>query len=390
MFNNKRTSHSLPALMMGTLLLCGLHSGRAHAETQTQQPTEQEVFGRKTYDMLVARQYSALEQRFRPYLDSYARNKISAEELANRFEAFSMMTEAEPQLDQWVQAYPNSYAAKLARGIYHVADAWRKRGNKMADSTSAEQMQGFHDSLKKSRADLLASLPLYARPVDSYRYLIRVAKGQSNGEERAMLDKALQLDPKAYDARDEYFYTIMPRWGGSLKEMAAYVEECNKSPLSEQDKKRIEGTYYYELAQQARQEKNLQASSDYFYKDYLATRQPNILLWSVKIAIEGKFTDLAMRRLDELTKTHPDYPPGFELRAQLYEYHYKDMAKAIKDYLAAADLGRDWSQNHIGWYYMKGIGVPVDNVKAKHYLELAAKQGNQNAAANLDMLKKGN
>lgn len=369
---------------MMVLVLYALHSCPAHA----QQLSEQEVFGKKTYDMLDARQYGALEQRFRPYLDSYANNKISAEAFAWRFEAFSMMTEVEPRLDEWVQSFPNSYTARLARGIYHVTDAWRKRGELMGNRTSDMQMKGFHESLKKAQSDLGSSIPLYARPVNSYRYLIRISKGLGLGNERDMLDKALKLDPKAFDARSEYYDAITPRWGGSKKEMASFLDESNKSQMSDKDKKRIEGIYYYDLAQQARLEKDYKAGSDYFYKYYLTKKDPNILLWSVQDAIDGKLQELAMERLNELNKEYPTYPFGFELRAQLYEYHYKDIKKAIQDYLVAADLGATWSQNRMGWNYMKGINVSVDYVKAKHYLDLAAKQGNETAMANLDILKK--
>lgn len=354
---------------------------------QAQQVSEQDVFGKKTYDMLSAKEYGAVEQRFLPYLDSYENNKISEEALAWRFEVFSMMTDVEPRLDEWIREFPNSYTARLARGIYHVTDAWRKRGELMGNRTSDDQMEGFHDSLQKARSDFISSLTLYARPVGSYRYLIRVAKGLSLGNEREMLDKALKLDPKAFSARSEYFDAITPRWGGSESEMAIFLEECNKSQMSAKDKKRIEGIYYYDLAQEARLEKNYKAGSDYFYKYYLTDKNPNVLLWSVQGALDAKLQDLAIERLNELNKEHPTYPFGFELRAQLYEYHYKNIKKAIQDYLAAADLGASWSQNHIGWYYMKGINVPVNYAKAKHYLDLAAEQGNETALVNLDMLK---
>jgi hypothetical protein len=224
--------------------------------------------------------------------------------------------------------------------------------------------------------------------VDSFRYLIRVSKGLGLGNERDTLNKALKLDPKAFDARSEYYDAITPRWGGSEREMASFLEECNKSQMSGKDKKRIEGIHYYDLAQEARLEKNYKAGSDYFYKYYLSDKKPNVLLWSVQGAIDGKLQDLAIERLNELNKEYPTYPFGFELRAQLYEYHYKDIKKATQDYLAAADLGASWSQNHMGWYYMKGINVPVNYVKAKHYLDLAAKQGDETAMANLAMLKK--
>ncbi len=116
------------------------------------------------------------------------------------------------------------------------------------------------------------------------------------------------------------------------------------------------------------------------------------MLWSVQVAMDGKFHDLALERLNQLAKDHPAFPYGFELRGQLHEYHYKDLNKANRDYLTAADLGAGWSQNRMGWNYMKGINVPVDYAKARHYLDLAAKQGNQTAKENLvilDKLRKG-
>jgi len=386
MINNNQTGRLMGAVIAAVLLLWVIHPTPAQAEVQ--QVSEQDAFGKKTYDMLDAREYGALEKSFRPFLDSYADNKISAEELAWRFEVFSMMTEIEPRLDEWIQAFPKSYPARLASGIYHVTDAWKKRGKLMGNRTSDEQMKEFRESLNKAQSDLVSSIPLYARPVDSYRYLIRVAKGLGNGNEHDMIDKALKVDPRAYDARTEYMDAIRPRWGGSESQMAKFLEECNKSPMSDKDKKRIEGIYYSDLAEEARFEKNYKAGSDYYYKYYLTNKQPNVLLWSAEVALDGKFQDLAMQRLNELDKVHPTYPFGFELRAQLYEYHYKDIKKAIQDYMAAADLGAGWSQNHMGWYYMKGINVPVDYVKARHYFDLAVKQGNETAAANLDALKK--
>jgi TPR repeat protein len=60
----------------------------------------------------------------------------------------------------------------------------------------------------------------------------------------------------------------------------------------------------------------------------------------------------------------------------------------MRDYLAAADLGAQWSQNRMGWNYMMGINVPVNYAKAKHYLDLSAAQGNNTAKENLIILNK--
>jgi TolA-binding protein len=349
--------------------------------------TEEEIFYQQSYLMLSTKKYKELDQRFKQYLDLYARSEITAEELSIKFETFSKTPGLEPRYDEWVKAYPQSYSARLARGIYRVTDAWGKRGDQMAQRTTDDQFRGFNETLKDAQSDLMISITLYARPVDSYRYLIRISKGLSLGTERDLLDAALKLDPKAYEVRSDYFDAITPRWGGDEEMMASFLDESNKSPMSDKNKKKFEGVYYYAMAQQARLEKDYKAGSDYFYKYYLTNKIPSVLQWSGQVASDGDFKDLAFVRFNQLATEYPAYPYGFELRGILYETHLKDIKKAIQDYLTASGLGASWSQNHMGWYYMMGINVPVDYVKAKHYLDLAAAQGNNTAKENLVTLK---
>jgi hypothetical protein len=350
--------------------------------------SENETFYNEIYLMLSTREYEELEQRFKQYLDLYTRNAITAEELSIKFDTFSKTPGLETRYDEWINAYPQSYSARLARGIYRVTDAWEKRGDQMAHRTTTAQIRGFNEILKDAYSDLNLSIPLYARPVSSYRYLIRASKGLGLRTERKLLDSALKFDPKAYDVRSEYFDAITPRWGGDEVTMARFLKESNKSSMSDDNKKRLEGTYYYAMAQQARLEKDYKSGSDYFYKYYLSNKKPSVLQWSGQVAADGNFKDLAFTRFNQLAEEYPTYPYGFELRGIIYETHLKNNDKAIQDYLRASDLGASWSQNHMGWYYMMGIIVPVDYVKAKHYLELAAAQGNNTAMENLVTLKR--
>lgn len=347
---------------------------------------ELNAFGQKTFQVLSARDYAGLEKIFNPYLVSYEKNKISEDELSMRFSVFSGMFDVESELDGWVQAYPTSYAARLAHGIYYVEEAWRKRGDLMGDRTSNKQFAGFNEYLKKSHAELTASLRLYARPVESYRYLIRVAKGQDGEEERQMLDLALRLDPAAVQPRLEYLDAVTPRWGGDEKQMAAVLKEGKQSRMSAHDKAQLEGRYYLAMAQDARLRKNYRAGSDYFYMGYKASGEENALLFSAEIAIDAEDPTLALDRLNELLKVFPKSANGYDYRAKVYEYKFNDMEHAVQDYVKAADLGSAWSQNHIGWFYMKGIKVPVDFKKARRYLELSANQGNRTAKENLVIL----
>ncbi len=352
------------------------------------QSSEDEVFYQKTYLMLSTREYTGLDQRFQEYLDLYARNEITAEELVGKFENFSKTPSLEPRFDEWVNAFPQSYSARLARGIYRTTTAWERRGNALSRNTTDAQSRGFEETLKDAQSDLLLSLKLYARPVNSCRYLIRVSKGLGLDDERDMLDEALKLDPKAMDPRFEYLNSITPKWGGSKRLMAQFLEESNKSPMSDKNKKIIEGKYYYSLGEQAKLEKDWRTAADNFYKYYLTNKNPANLQMSGQALLDGDFKELAFERFDQLAKEHPQYAYGFELRGYLYELHFKNIEKAIEDYLAASELGANWSQNRMGWFYMMGINVPVDYVKAKHHLELAAAQGNNTAKENLVILER--
>ncbi len=386
MTDHKSPYRYLCTLVAAVVFLFAVHPLRAMAEPAKESSDEE--FYQASYLMLSAREYKQLEQSFKGYLDLYAGNKITAEDLARKFGIFSRMSTLEPRFDEWVKSFPKSYTARLARGIYRTADAWEKRGNNFARSTSDDQLGRFRETLKDAQSDLLLSIQLYARPVDSYRYLIRVAKGLDLGIERNLLDSALKLDPKAMEVRFEYLEAITPKWGGDVELMQSFLEESNRSEMTDRNKRVIEGKYYYSMGEQAKFDNDYKTASTYFYKYYLTNRNPSALQSAGQAALDGDFKNLAFERFDELVRDHPKYQYGYELRGYLYETNLKDSAKAVEDYLTAADLGAHWSQNRMGWYYMMGITVPVDYVKARHYLELAAKQGNGNAIANLATLEK--
>lgn len=384
---NRKSAYRLIFALMATLALTVAHPQLALAEP-AKATTEEEAFYKNAYLLLSTKNYTELEQVFKHHLDLYARNETTAEDLAEKFETFAKTSGLDPRYDEWIKAYPESYSARLARGIFRSATAWEKRGNDLARNTSDSQFRGFGETLEDAKADLLHSLKLYARPVNSYRYLIRVSKGLDMDDERDWLDAALKLDPKAYDPRFEYFDAIAPKWGGGERLMARFYQESLKSPMSDAHKKRIEGKYFYLLGEQAKFEKDYKTAADNFYKYYLTNKKPANLQMSGQMLFDGDFMDLAFQRFDQLAKDHPDYAYGYELRAFLYEHHLKNIEKAIPDYLAAAELGAHWSQNRMGWFYMMGINVPVDYTKARRFLEMAAKQGNNTAKENLEILER--
>ncbi|MDO8991176.1 MAG: DUF4034 domain-containing protein [Sideroxyarcus sp.] len=391
--------------------------------------SEDSAFFQKSYLLLSTKRYEELDQLYKQYVDLYADHQITAEELAKKFGTFARTPGLDPRYDEWIEAFPASYSARLARGICRSNSAWEKRGSNMARNTSDAQFRGFGETLLEARSDLEASLALDSRPVNSYRYLIRVTKGLGHdGQEvvrvdwhdlldavlrldlkaviaffrdlfqdsgasrhntkRGLLDAALKLDPEAMNVRFEYMDSITPKWGGSEGMLEEFYAECNQSSMSDKNKKVMEGKYYFSLGEQARFDKDFKSAADYFYKYYLTNKEPANLQLAGQALLDGDFNDLAFERFDELVKNHPEYSYGYELRGTLNEHHIKDIENAIKDYLVASERGANWSQNRMGWFYMMGINVPVDYVKAKHQLDLAAMQGNITAKENLITLER--
>lgn len=341
---------------------------------------------KEAYYLLFNKDYKNLEQRFNSFLDSYAAGKITAEEISNKFDRFRRTPGLEVQFNEWINAYPKSYSARLARGIFRMAHAWELRGSKFASGTSDDQFQKFTDELKNAESDLEASLNLFSRPVESYRYLIRISKGLSLGKEREFLDAAIRIDPYAFYPRSEYLNSITPKWGGNNSLMTQFINASKKSQPNIKLTNRLESECYSYLAEQANYDKDYKISSAYYLKSYMVSGKPEILYKSAKAANDGGFKELAFSLYDELTKKHPKYQYGFSDRGYLYEIYFKDDDRAINDYLIASDLGNSWAQNRIGWFYMTGTHVKTNLVKAEKYLIMAVRQNNQTARTNLDIL----
>ena len=71
----------------------------------------------------------------------------------------------------------------------------------------------------------------------------------------------------------------------------------------------------------------------------------------------------------------------------LTEDEVKDIQKAIRSFLIAAENGNDYAEYQIGKIYLYGKDVPRDTDKAMYYLHLAAEHGNQYAAQLIHSIK---
>ena len=163
-----RPQHNIPyrlliiLLAMVAFMLARPHPAFAASNAEL---TEDDIFYQKSYMLLSTKRYEELDQFFKQSLDAYAGNNITAEDLSQKFETFSQTPGLEPRFDEWIKAFPTSYSARLARGIYRTTTAWEKRGSSLSGGTTDSQFRGFGEMLVEANTDLVASLALHPRPI---------------------------------------------------------------------------------------------------------------------------------------------------------------------------------------------------------------------------------
>jgi Domain of unknown function (DUF4034) len=109
-------------------------------------PTQNEAM-----TLLNSNQFAELDRRFSAIQSGYKSGSITDENLRAAFRAFYATDAAlERKYDAWVEQFPKSYVARLARGIYYKKVGQERRGSDFVSSTSDEQLRGMETEFQKA------------------------------------------------------------------------------------------------------------------------------------------------------------------------------------------------------------------------------------------------
>jgi len=214
-----------------------LTPGPVNAQTSNDPPNspEEVASNRETLSLLRQKRFEALESKMSGLQHSYEARAISDERLLHEFRAFY---DTDPKLDAqytaWIAAFPDSYAAYLARGIYYRSLGSEARGERFISETSKQQLDLMAMYLEKAMRDYDKSLMLAEKPLISYHAILgAVMLNGGDGLARTMLDESVRIDPTNFVVRYKYFATLQTRWGGSLKQMLDFERDARAAGLSE-------------------------------------------------------------------------------------------------------------------------------------------------------------
>jgi Domain of unknown function (DUF4034) len=201
------------------------------------------VSNTQTSAFLRSERYQELEDRFSAVQTQFENSKISGDDLRAQFRDFyATDPDLAPKLDNWVARYPNSYVARVARGIYYKKVGFEARGTAYIRETSQTQIDNMNAAFEKAVADLRGSLSMDPKPFLSYFHLLDIGNAIGANEElRAIYDRAIGLDPSSYAIRLKYMSTLQTRWGGSLEDMQNFYAECQRAGLSDAQNMELQG-----------------------------------------------------------------------------------------------------------------------------------------------------
>ena len=343
--------------------------------------------------LLRAGDYQKLNDYYSELQDEFSAGKISGDRLRDAFRGF-YPTDADlaPHFDAWVKAFPHSYVARLARGIYYKRLGLNERGGNYIAETPQNQIDKMNDALAKAANDLGASVEMNSKPFLSYLHTMDIGRQYiSNVQLRKVFDRGAALDPTSYAIRIKFMVALEPKWGGNSASMRSFLEECRKAKLTDSNMRELESMVHEAEGYEFRRSGNL-AAAEAAYRKALALGP---------CSCDGDKVSLVSSELNEILFDTHQYAAAIVLLddllqqkpGNLWALRHRGLAKfnlhqasgALSDWQQAAERGDSYSQSQLGMLYLTGApgGVDHDYTKSVYWLRKAAVQGEFDAQANL-------
>jgi hypothetical protein len=341
--------------------------------------------------LLKEKQFAALEDelndKFKRYLASEYSDLIMYRDLR-----FALRNDAslEPLLAQWIATMPNSYMARLSKGIFHSQLAYAKRGSAFSNQTSTEQLDAMQAEFEKASADLLTAKRIRPQATLHNSPLMDIARATvSVGAVTDLLIESERTERLNLAPRQSAVFSLAPRWGGSFEALDDLVARAISVKMPVESIRYLKYSVEMEKASHFNEVTKEKTKAIFYWKNAAELCPENETAWSniarnaFDIEDWKSVKDTASRAIQRNSSA----------TGSLYRRGYANekmglMTDAIADYQRAADLGEATSQGRLGYFYMLGQNVPKDLQRAKSLLEASASKGNAHAKQSLEWLNR--
>jgi tetratricopeptide (TPR) repeat protein len=196
------------------------------------------TLGYEIYNTLMAKKYAVLETRLGQLHEQFVAGKLDEKTFYDAFESMhdGYKSELAASVDGWVEAYPDSYVARLGRSFFKHSEGYHKRGFDRAHNVETEQWQGMYNDFQVSYDDAFLSLKLSPRPTLTYANLIGLEiAGGTLDQIEAYYHQGITMDESSILLRKQMLWALRPEWhgDGNFAKMDAFLAEPAQKKLPE-------------------------------------------------------------------------------------------------------------------------------------------------------------
>lgn len=137
-------------------------------------------------------------------------------------------TPIEDKLRAWTASNPKSVIGAIALSRAYVSHGWAYRGSGHSNSVSKEDSARLHDYLGRAQTALLAGADAGKADPNWHWQMLRLGRLQGWPDDKyfAFAEAALDAFPYYYEIYFSIADKLLPQWGGSLEELAAFAEHA--------------------------------------------------------------------------------------------------------------------------------------------------------------------
>ena len=130
------------------------------------------------------------------------------------------------RLNEWITAYPDSVAPRIALARLYTNYAFFARGDGSADSVSSSRWELYNERNITAEQHLLAAARLKDRDAHWFEAMQQVAfqVGWDKPNALDLLDQAVAFEPSYYHYYREYAEYLRPQWYGESGDIAKFAD----------------------------------------------------------------------------------------------------------------------------------------------------------------------
>lgn len=270
--------------------------------------------------LLTRRRFAALNEVLSYYHQRALENPEAEQQLEQLYSSFEYDgSTVERLLAAWVAATPDRIEPYLAFTRYYYHKAWNARGTRSAADTTSEQFAQMRHYLDLSKAKVQQAQEIRQDHPLIYSNLVSIANATGDRlSASSAVRAAIDWQPATYSARSAYLTHLQPKWGGSIKDMQAFINEAQVHQVANPRLTRLQGYIAMDQAErQAMQRQDQEVIALYSQALGFGAHHHWYAMRGRAYSREGQFAN-AFRDFDQAIAAHPGKGDYYYRRAASY------------------------------------------------------------------------